>query len=134
MDENGAVEAKDTKKRARRTREERGDERGPVERAEGAIARLAERFPAEKIVEYSKDLPQIIEREIKNHPYRTVGVAAGVGFGVGAVVGSRLFRMALLATGGFLASEVARGRMKKLIEELASAIDDDSETEGASSR
>ena len=130
VDENGA-EAKDTKRRTRRVREEREPE---SEARAGAVARLAEKFPADKIVEYSKDLPQIIEREMKKHPYRAVGVAAGVGFGVGAVVGSRLLRMALLATGGFLASEVARGRMKKLMEELADALDQDPEEDDATSR
>jgi ElaB/YqjD/DUF883 family membrane-anchored ribosome-binding protein len=125
-EENGIAEPK---KRHKKVSRDDGDQQETM--GDGAIARLAEKISPEKIVEVARDLPNIIQKEIQKNPYRTVGIAAGVGFGVGAVVGSRLLRMALLATGGYLASEVARGRMKKVIDELVSQLDDEEEPEPA---
>jgi len=85
---------------------------------ESSLHKIASKLSPDKIAEFARDLPEIVQREVKENPYRTLGIAAGVGFGVGAIVGSKLLRTMLLATGGILASEMARGRIKSLIDEL----------------
>ncbi|WP_394837112.1 DUF883 C-terminal domain-containing protein [Pendulispora rubella] len=91
---------------------------------ESSLHKIVSKLSPEKISEFARDLPAIVEREVKENPYRTLGIAAGVGFGVGAIVGSKLLRTMLLATGGILASEMARGRIKRLIDELVEAADE----------
>jgi len=90
---------------------------------ESNLHKLVSKLSPDKISNFARELPEIVEREMKENPYRTLGIAAGVGFGVGAIVGSRLLRTMLLATGGILASEMARGRVKRLIEDLMNEVE-----------
>ncbi|WP_394847600.1 DUF883 C-terminal domain-containing protein [Pendulispora brunnea] len=96
---------------------------------ESSLLKFASKLTPDKIAEFARDLPEIVEREVKENPYRTLGIAAGVGFGVGAIVGSKLLRTMLLATGGILASEMARGRIKRLIDDLVDEVNHESNGE-----
>ena len=49
-----------------------------------------------------------VEREIQEHPIRTLGIAAAIGVGVGALVVSTLGRRALFAGVSYLARELVR--------------------------
>ncbi|WP_394822668.1 hypothetical protein [Pendulispora albinea] len=93
---------------------------------ESSLRKIASKISPDKISSFARELPEIVEREVKANPYRTLGVAAGIGFGVGAIVGSRLLRTVLLATGGVLASEMARGHVRRFIEVLVDEVDNES--------
>ena len=96
------------------------------ENNEGTIGlqRIASKLTPENVSQFARELPARIEREMKENPYRTLGVAAGVGFGVGAIVGSRLMRTLLLAAGGIVVSEFARGRIKQIVDDLLEQEED----------
>jgi hypothetical protein len=80
-------------------------------------ARVAERIDPQAIVEGARRLPELLFRETAEHPYRALGVAAGIGFGLGTVFGSRIARVALLTAGGYVLNEVARSRVERLLED-----------------
>ncbi|HWL85665.1 MAG TPA: DUF883 C-terminal domain-containing protein, partial [Polyangiaceae bacterium] len=67
--------------------------------------------------------PETVQRAVKENPYRALGIAAGVGFGAGTILGSRLLRAMMLTAGGVLASELARDRVRKWVEALADEAD-----------
>ncbi len=81
-------------------------------------ARVAEKIDPKAIVDGAKRLPDIIRREAAEHPYRALGVAMGVGFGVGAVLSSRIARVALLTASGYVLNEVARTRLKHFLDDI----------------
>jgi len=55
---------------------------------------------------------------VRDNPYRTLGIAAGVGFGVGALVSSKLLRVLLVTAGGYAVNEIVRRRIKSVLDEL----------------
>jgi ElaB/YqjD/DUF883 family membrane-anchored ribosome-binding protein len=73
----------------------------------------------EALLQKARDLPHLIESEVKSNPYRTLGVAVGVGFGLGAVMSSRIARLLLVTAGGYAVNEVARTHIKRFVDELA---------------
>jgi ElaB/YqjD/DUF883 family membrane-anchored ribosome-binding protein len=93
----------------------------PVTVKTSRAAKVKELMPEnfEALLRKAKDLPKTIESEVKDNPYRTLGIAMGVGFGLGALTGSRLARLFVVTAGGYALSEVARTRIKRLVDELA---------------
>ena len=81
-------------------------------------SRVAEKIDPHTIADGVKNLPQIIQREVRDNPYRTLGIAAGVGFGVGALVSSKLLRVLLVTAGGYAVNEIVRRRIKSVLDEL----------------
>ncbi len=98
---------------------------------DNGLQRIASKLTPENVSQFARELPARIEREMKENPYRTLGIAAGVGFGVGTIVGSRLMRTMLLAAGGIVVSELARGRIKEIVDDL---LDEEEEIEAREAR
>jgi len=67
----------------------------------------------------ARGVMRFIEREVQEHPLRSLGVAAGVGLGVGALVVTRLGRMLLVSGGGYVVKEVVRSRLKSFLTNLS---------------
>ena len=86
-------------------------------RAEKVKELMPQNFEA--LLQKAKDLPQLIESEVKDNPYRTLGIAVGVGFGLGAVMSSRIARLFLVTAGGYAINEVARTHIKRFVDDLA---------------
>lgn len=80
--------------------------------------KVAEKIDPQAIVDGAKRLPEIIRREVQENPYRALGVAVGVGFGVGALFSSRIARVLLVTAGGYALNEVARTRIKHFLDEI----------------
>lgn len=72
---------------------------------------------ARSLVEQLREVPNLVERELKENPYRTLGIAGAAGFGLGALLGSRLLRVMLLSAGGYALNELLRTRISRLLEE-----------------
>lgn len=87
------------------------------------VAKAKELMPEnfDALLQRAKDLPELIQTEVKANPYRTLGIAVGVGFGIGAVMSSRIARMFLVTAGGYALNEVARTHIKKLVDEFSNA-------------
>jgi len=64
----------------------------------------------------ARNLPKMLEQQLKDNPYAVLGVAAGVGFGLGMIFSSRLTRMLLLSVGGYAVNEMLKARMKKYLD------------------
>jgi len=101
------------------TRSKKRSSEGETEGEDLSLAgKVAEKIDPQAIVDGAKRLPEIIRREIQENPYRTLGVAAGVGFGVGALFSSRIARVLLVTAGGYALNEVARTRIKRFLDEM----------------
>ena len=73
---------------------------------------------ARKLVAQVRGIPQRVERELKERPYRLLGIAGAVGFGVGAMFGSRVVRMMLVTAGGYGVNEVLRASIKRYLDSM----------------
>lgn len=88
---------------------------GPrIQKAEKKIA-----HDARGLVDQLRDVPSLLERELKNNPYRVLGIAGAAGFGLGAMFGSRLLRVMLISAGGYAVNELLRTRISRLVDESA---------------
>ena len=67
------------------------------------------------VEQYLRTLMTRAEGELKEHPIRTLGIAAGVGVGVGALMASRILRMVVITAGSYAAKELLRDRVKAFI-------------------
>lgn len=86
---------------------------GPkIQKAEKKIA-----HEARGLVEQLRDVPSLIERELKDNPYRTLGIVGAAGFGLGAMLGSRLLRVMLISAGGYAVNELLRSRISRMLDE-----------------
>ena len=54
------------------------------------------------------ELPSSIESEIKQNPYRALGLACGIGLGAGVLLGSRVLRSALVTAVSYAFVELGR--------------------------
>jgi ElaB/YqjD/DUF883 family membrane-anchored ribosome-binding protein len=93
----------------------------PVKATTSRREKVKELMPKnlESLLQKAKDLPKLIETEVKDNPYRTLGVAVGVGFGLGAIMSSRITRLMLVTAGGYALNEVARTQIKRFIDDFA---------------
>jgi len=71
-----------------------------------------------QLVDKAKELPSIIQTELRDNPYRLLAMVAGVGFGVGAVLGSRIGRVLLLTVGEYALTETLRSQAKKFVSNI----------------
>ncbi|MFO0605715.1 MAG: hypothetical protein U0324_21210 [Polyangiales bacterium] len=88
-----------------------GDTRRPVLDALGSVSGELQALSSK-----ARGLPSVLEREVKDSPLAALGVAAGVGFGLGMIFSSRLTRMLLLSVGGYALNEVLKARVKKYLD------------------
>lgn len=96
----------------------RGSHRGHEHEGASLASRVVGKIDPEAIVDGARRLPAIIQQQVKENPYRALGIAAGVGFGVGAMFSSRIARVLLVTAGGYAVNEFARGRIKAFLEDL----------------
>ena len=84
----------------------------PAHTAAAAARRVADKMKAEeeraevaleRLKEVGKNLGDQIEDQLRERPYVVLGVATGIGFIAGSVMGSRLGQMAVALAGGYLA-------------------------------
>jgi len=61
---------------------------------------------------YPRKLLMRVEDEVRQRPVRALGVAAGIGATLGAIVASRLARLLLVTAGSYVGMEFLRGRVK----------------------
>jgi ElaB/YqjD/DUF883 family membrane-anchored ribosome-binding protein len=87
-------------------------------RLERRVRELAGRMP-----DLVRDTPRIIEREVREHPYRTLGIAAMIGGSVGLIVGSRLVRMLLTTATSYALAELSKAVVRRYIEGLGEEED-----------
>ena len=59
-----------------------------------------------------------VSAEMKKQPYVAMGVAAGVAFGIGTILGSRLLRWAAVLGAGYAVSQLLRGDSGKRVAEM----------------
>jgi ElaB/YqjD/DUF883 family membrane-anchored ribosome-binding protein len=100
-------------------RSARADERPPiVGHTQGAAGSVIGTVSNElqALTSRARDLPQMLEQQLKDNPYAVLGVTAGVGFGLGMIVSSRVTRMLLLSVGGYALNEVLKARVKKYLD------------------
>lgn len=64
----------------------------------------------------ARNLPQMLDQQLKDNPYAVLGVTAGLGFGLGMIFSSRITRMLLLSVGGYAVNEVLKARVKKYLD------------------
>jgi hypothetical protein len=64
---------------------------------------------AKRALRFLRSLPQTIEAQVRDRPYRALGVAGAVGFGGGVLFGSRLLRSAAGSALTVAALEMLRG-------------------------
>jgi hypothetical protein len=72
---------------------------------------------------------ETIQEQAKRHPFRTVGVAMGVGYVLGGGVPKFLVRLGLLAAGRLMADAVMAEGLRTLSTQTMGAGDDDAEAE-----
>lgn len=77
------------------------------------------RDEARGLVDQLRGVPSLVDRELKENPYRVLGIAGAIGFGLGAMFSSRILRMMLITAGGYGVNEILRTRISRLIEESA---------------
>jgi hypothetical protein len=65
-----------------------------------------------------RQISSIVDREMKAHPWRLVGVFGALAFGVGVLSGSRLSRSILAAVGSYAVSEVLRAQVQHYIAQM----------------
>ena len=82
-----------------------------VESAIGSVS-----HELQSLTSQARNLPQMLEQQLKDNPYAVLGVTAGVGFGLGMIVSSRVTRMLLLSVGGYALNEVLKARVKKYLD------------------
>ena len=91
--------------------------------ARAAIEELRPRI--DELARVARDVGGEIAAYVKKRPVAAVGVAAGAGFVVGTLVGSRIARVALTMAAGYAVQEIVEGALgeggvKKVIaDELA---------------
>ena len=84
--------------------------------ANGAGAKPATRMPPRAGLDLNpRALLRRLEHEIQDHPVRTLGIAAGIGVGVGALVVTTMGRRILVAGGSYIGNELLRGLAKALL-------------------
>jgi hypothetical protein len=70
---------------------------------------------------YVRKLVRRAEGELRQHPIRSLGLAMGLGVGVGTLLASRIARMLLVTAGSYAAKEFLRGRIKTFLAEAVKA-------------
>lgn len=92
-------------------------------------AREALRHPVEALkhvapsefVETLAAAPDRLRAELRDHPLRTLGLAVGLGVGIGVIASSRVARFLVWNLGGYAATELARRGAKRYLEHLLAA-------------
>ena len=64
------------------------------------------------------ELPTDVDARTKSHPYAALGVAAGIGFGAGVLLSSRILRAALASGIAYAAAEFGRTYLRQMLGDL----------------
>ncbi len=64
---------------------------------------------AQKVAEQARRVPELIDHELKENPYRLLGIVGAVGVGIGMLIGSRVMRAVIISVGGYAVTEALRG-------------------------
>ena len=72
---------------------------------------------AKRALRFLRSLPQNIEAQVRDRPYRALGVASAVGFGGGVLFGSRLLRSTAGSLLTVAALEMLRGYVIDRVEQ-----------------
>ena len=75
----------------------------------------------DEIVDAVLAIPDRVETELRERPYRTLAIAVGVGIGIGVVASSRVARFLIWNLGGYAATELARRGAKRYLERVLTA-------------
>jgi hypothetical protein len=96
--------------------QEAGTDNGSTERT-GAHANGTSRIHWRDVARRAKDsvsgFPANLGDRMKNDPYKTLGLAAAAGIGVGIVLGSRILRTVLTGTVSYAVVELARAYVRE---------------------
>ncbi len=76
------------------------------------------RVLGERAIRFGRELPKTIEREVRENPLRTVGLAAAIGFGGGIVLGSRIMRSVAGTVAVYAISQFANTYVKRAFEDF----------------
>ena len=71
-----------------------------------------------KLRDVGRNLSEQLEVQMRERPYVVLGAAAGVGFALGAMVGSRLGQIALAAGVGYVGKNLLRGVAAEEVQKL----------------
>ncbi len=75
----------------------------------------------DEIVDTVLAIPDRVQTELRERPYRTLAVAVGVGITIGVVASSRVARFLIWNLGGYAATELARRGAKRYLERVLTA-------------
>lgn len=64
------------------------------------------------------DLPRRLQTELRERPYRTLGVTLALGVGIGALASSRVTRFLVMNLGSFALTEMARRGASQYLQRL----------------
>lgn len=102
------------------------DENEQTEASDDASGPGNAQLDVQSIADYAMEM---VQAQAKSHPFRTVGVALGVGYVLGGGVPKFLVRLGLLAAGRLVADAITAEGLRTLSSNLMGAGDDDAEAE-----
>ncbi len=85
--------------------------------AEELVAQLPEL--AQKVAEQARRVPELIDAQLRENPYRLLGIVGAVGVGVGMLIGSRVMRAIVVSVGGYALTESLRGYVGEQLQKAA---------------
>lgn len=76
--------------------------------------------PADAL-EAVSNLPQMLQTELRERPYRSLAVVLAIGVGIGALASSRVTRFLVMNLGSFALTEIARRGAAQYLNRLVTA-------------
>ena len=73
---------------------------------------------------------EMVEGQAREHPFRTLGIAMGVGYVLGGGMPKFLVRLGMLAAGRVLTDAITAEGLRTLTGNLGAPVDDDAPTTG----
>ncbi len=71
---------------------------------------------AREALDRAKQIPELIDEQLKENPYRLLGIVGAVGVGVGMLIGSKVMRALVVSVGGYALTEGLRGYVAEQIQ------------------
>lgn len=85
----------------------------------------AETTLLESLLRLGRDMPRRLDAQMKSHPTTVLAVVGGVSFGLGALLGSRLGRLALAAAIPLVVKRLLEGELGQGLAGYAEKLADD---------